>query len=174
MKKILLIIPLLSISLLFSQQREEIVERYSNGVKKIIFVYKGKGSKEKLVRKLEYYDNEEIKSSIEWEKGKENGKYTFWHPNGQKFKEGTYKDGEYDGKWTEWDNSGQKVWEGNLKEHFSALEKEAIAQRAVDCQAKYDESQAAYKENNMQKTLASHSGVVQMGCDEELSSRSQY
>ena len=26
----------------------------------------------------------------------------------------------------------------------------------------------------MQKTLASHSGVVQMGCDEELSSRSQY
>ena len=50
----------------------------------------------------------------------------------------------------------------------------AIAQLAVDCQAKYDESQAAYKENNMQKTLASHSGVVQMGCDEELSSRSQY
>ena len=26
----------------------------------------------------------------------------------------------------------------------------------------------------MQKTLASHSGVVQMGCDEELSSRCQY
>jgi len=174
MKKILLIIPLLSISLLFSQQREEIVERHSNGVKKIIFVYKGKGSKERLVRKLEYYDNEEIKSSIEWEKGKENGKYTFWHPNGQKFKEGTYKDGEYDGKWTEWDNSGQKVWEGNLKEHFSALEKETIAQRAVDCQAKYDESQAAYKDGNLEANIALKREILAMGCDEELSSRSQY
>ena len=56
----------------------------------------------------------------------------------------------------------------------ATAEKAAAAQLAVDCQAKYDESQAAYKENNMQKTLASHSGVVQMGCDEELSSRSQY
>ena len=56
----------------------------------------------------------------------------------------------------------------------ATAEKAAAAQLAVDCQAKYDESQAAYKENNMQKTLASHSGVVQMGCDEELSSRCQY
>ena len=94
MKKTLLIILLLSISLLFSQQREEIVERHSNGVKKLIFVYKGKGSRERLVRKLEYYDNEEIKSSTDWKKGKENGKYTSWHPNGQKFKEGAYKDGK--------------------------------------------------------------------------------
>ena len=108
MKKIFLIIPLLSISLLFSQQREEIIERHSNGVKKLIFVYKGKGSKERLVRKLEYYDNEEIKSSTYWEKGKENGKYTSWHPNGQKFKEGTYKDGAFNKRWVSWDNNGEK------------------------------------------------------------------
>ena len=51
---------------------------------------------------------------------------------------------------------------------------EAIAQRAVDCQAKYDESQAAYKDGNLEANIALKREILAMGCDEELSSRSQY
>jgi len=116
MKKILLIIPLLSISLLFSQQREEIVFRHINGVKNIIFVYEGSGSKEKLVKKLEYFDNEQIKTSMEWKKGIVNGKWTEWYKNGQKQGKGTYKDGKRDGKFTWWYENGQKASEVTWKD----------------------------------------------------------
>ena len=103
-------------SLIFSQQREEIVERYSNGVKKSIVVYKGQGSKERLVKKLEYYENEKIKSSTDWKDGKPNGDFIEWYYNGQKEGEGTFKDGELDEKWTWWYMNGQKKLEGTFNE----------------------------------------------------------
>ena len=43
------------------------------------------------------------------------GKGTTWYENGQKEKEGTYKDGEFDGKWTSWYENGQKIREGTYK-----------------------------------------------------------
>ena len=39
-----------------------------------------------------------------------------WHENGQKYKEGTYKDGKEDGKWTEWYENGQKSVETTFKD----------------------------------------------------------
>ena len=38
-----------------------------------------------------------------------------WHENGQKLKEGTYKDGERDGLYTVWYKNGQKEYEGTWK-----------------------------------------------------------
>ena len=113
MKKTLLIV--LCTSFLFSQIREEITERHENGVKKTIIIYKGTGTKENLIKKLKYYDNENIKSSTEWNHGIEDGLYTYWYNDGQKEQEGTYKGGEKDGKWTKWYNDGQKQSEETLK-----------------------------------------------------------
>ena len=50
----------------------------------------------------------------------------------------------------------------------------AIAQLAVDCQAKYDESQAAYEAGNLEANIALKREILGMGCDEELSSKAQY
>jgi hypothetical protein len=50
----------------------------------------------------------------------------------------------------------------------------AIAQLAVDCQAKYDESQAAYKDGNLEANITLKREILGMGCDEELSSQAQY
>ncbi len=51
---------------------------------------------------------------------------------------------------------------------------EAIAQQAVDCQTKYDESQAAYEDGNLEANIALKREILGMGCDEELSSKAQY
>ena len=118
MKHTLLIIMVLLSSLIFSQQREEIIERYSNGVKKSIVVYKGQGSKERLVKKLEYYENEKIKSSTDWKDGKPNGDFIEWYENEQKYSEGTFKDGAvisakcWDEDGNECDECSENWWEG--------------------------------------------------------------
>ena len=51
---------------------------------------------------------------------------------------------------------------------------EAIAQQAVDCQTKYDESQAEYEDGNLEANIALKREIMAMGCDEELSSKAQY
>jgi len=53
-----------------------------------------------------------------------------------------------------------------------ALEK--AAQLAVDCQAKYDESTAAYEAGNLEANIALKREILGMSCDEELSSKAQY
>ena len=93
-------------SLIFSQQREEIIERYSNGVKKSIVVYKGQGSKERLVKKLEYYENEKIKSSTDWKDGKPNGTVTYWNKTGEKLCEGVNQNGILFGEYTFYNKDG--------------------------------------------------------------------
>ena len=115
-KTLLLIIPAIFTSLIFSQLKEEIVERHPNGVKKLIIVYEGRGSKEKLVRKLEYYDNEKILSSADWKDGKLDGKWILYHDNGQIHNEGNYKDGLKDGKWTDYWENGQISSVRNFKD----------------------------------------------------------
>ena len=44
--------------------------------------------------------------------GKQDGLWTEWHENGEKYEEGTYKDGKEDGLWTWWYENGQKRREG--------------------------------------------------------------
>ena len=49
--------------------------------------------------------------------GKEEGVWTYWHDNGQKKQEGTYKDGKEEGVWTIWwDTNGKKSIEGTYKD----------------------------------------------------------
>ena len=71
MKRLWLILPV--ISLVVAQQNEVITDRYPSGVKKSITVYEGKGSKEKLVQKLGYYESGNLMFRTDWENGKRNG-----------------------------------------------------------------------------------------------------
>ncbi len=44
------------------------------------------------------------------------GKWTWWHENGQKLSEGTYKDKRFVGKWIWWYENGKKEMEGIYKD----------------------------------------------------------
>ncbi len=54
-KYILILLSLFLISNCGDKVREEIVERYDNGQKKVLVEYKGKGSDEEIVKRIEYY-----------------------------------------------------------------------------------------------------------------------
>ncbi|MCB9733126.1 MAG: toxin-antitoxin system YwqK family antitoxin [Deltaproteobacteria bacterium] len=42
--------------------------------------------------------------------------WTFWHDNGQKEKEGTFRDGEASGRWTFWYPDGQVMFDGGFED----------------------------------------------------------
>ena len=78
-------------SLIFPQTREYVEETHDNGMPKIITIFKQSG-------------NTIIIS-----------KRTYWYKNGQKQKEGTYKNGLWNGKWTYWNKEGIRYAEGQFK-----------------------------------------------------------
>jgi len=61
------------------------------------------------------YDNGQKEKEGKYKDGKLIGKLTVWHNNGQKWYEGHYKDGKLDGKWIWWNKKGQKVRQKNYK-----------------------------------------------------------
>ena len=61
------------------------------------------------------YDNGQKEKEGKYKDGKLIGKFTVWYENGQKWYEGYYKDGKLDGKWTWWNKNGQKVKQKNYK-----------------------------------------------------------
>jgi len=62
------------------------------------------------------HDNGEKEKEGSYKNGKLDGKWTIWFNNGQKKEEGSYKDGKLNGKWTWWGKSGQKVKQKNYKD----------------------------------------------------------
>ena len=89
--------PLLLISVLFSQNKEVIVDRYKNGVKKSIIVYEGEGSKEKLIRKLGFYQNGKLQFYTDWKDGMRNGDVIVNYENGELGFKGKYLNDRLDG-----------------------------------------------------------------------------
>ena len=63
-----------------------------------------------------YHDDGKKKKEGTFKDGKEDGLYTEWYENGQKDYEGTYKDGELNGEWTYWHENGQKSDEITYKD----------------------------------------------------------
>ena len=89
--------PLLLITILFAQNKEVIVDRYSSGVKKSIIIYEGEGSKEKLIRKLGYYKNGKLQFSTDWKDGMRNGNVIVNYENGELGFKGKYLNDRLDG-----------------------------------------------------------------------------
>ena len=61
------------------------------------------------------YNNGQKKKEGNYKDGRLIGKWTIWFNNGQKKEEGNYKDGKLDGTWTWWNKNGQKVRQKNYK-----------------------------------------------------------
>ena len=116
MKKTLLIISLLILSVGFSQQLTKVVETYNNGNIESITSHKETRNRIEKVKYVEYYRNGQKKGEGTYKDGKENGLWTKWYENGQKEFERNYKDGKEDGLWTYWYENGQKESEGNWKD----------------------------------------------------------
>src|SRR5689334_10865122 len=58
----------------------------------------------------EYHDaaRTQKKSEGEWRGGKQEGAWTFWHPNGKVSARGAFRGGQMDGPWVEFHEDGQK------------------------------------------------------------------
>ena len=62
------------------------------------------------------WGNEQVKLLAQFEDGKGDGLWTFWHENGQKSSEINYKDSKPDGHSTIWHENGQKLMEANFQD----------------------------------------------------------
>ena len=62
------------------------------------------------------YDNGQKEKEGRYKDGRLIGKWTVWYNNGQKSYEGNYKDGKKIGEWNWWNKKGQKVRQKNYKD----------------------------------------------------------
>ena len=63
-----------------------------------------------------YHENGQKGFEGTFKDGERIGKLTYWYENGQKYREGTYKDGVQYGLYTAWHENGQKGFEGTFKD----------------------------------------------------------
>ena len=77
-------------SLIISQTREYVEETHANGIPKIITIFKQSGNTIIITKRA------------------------YWYNNGQKQKEGTYRNGLWNGKWTYWNKEGIRYAEGQF------------------------------------------------------------
>ena len=61
------------------------------------------------------YDNGQKEKEGRYKDGRLTGKWTFWYESGEKESEVNYKNGKLDGKSTWWNKKGQKVKQKNYK-----------------------------------------------------------
>ena len=61
------------------------------------------------------YNNGQKEREGRYKDGRLIGQWTFWYENGQTKNEINYKNGKLDGKWTLWNKNGQKVKQKNYK-----------------------------------------------------------
>ena len=66
-----------------SDKREEIIERYANGNKKLVVTYIGKGSQEQVIKKSSYYKTGKIKEEENYKQNELSGPYYEYYRNGQ-------------------------------------------------------------------------------------------
>ena len=114
MKRLLLIVLPLFISLGFSQQLFTVVDTDEGNNVKITY-YKETQNKLEKVKYKEYYPNGQKSSEGTYKDGKGDGLVTQWRENGKKGYEGTYKDGKLDGLTTVWYENGEKKFEGTYE-----------------------------------------------------------
>ena len=115
MKKILLIVSLLFLSVGFSQQIIPVVETYENGnIESITYHKKSRTGIEK-VKYEQYYENGQKKSEGKFEDDKKDGLWKDYYENGQLQEEGHYKEGKYEGLWRRYFDNGILSIKGNYK-----------------------------------------------------------
>ena len=107
MKHLLIILSLLFIYSCSKTPREEVIERYENGSKKIVMKFTGRGTNEKMVEKISYDLNGDtlfLENSLENLKIK-----TDFNQNNQKIKQTTFKEGKPSGIWKYYDTNKNEL-----------------------------------------------------------------
>ena len=111
-----LIISLLILSVGFSQRLSEVIETYDSGNIKSIKYHKKTRDRIEKVKFERYYENGQKEKEGTYKDGEKDGLWTYWNENGQKKSEVTYKDGEFDGLSMDWYENGQKSYETTWKD----------------------------------------------------------
>ena len=93
-----------------TQKREETIERYSTGEKKMVVTYAGSGSYEFVSKRMTYYANGQIKEVENYQNSELQGDYREYYKNGQISVKCSYNDGKKNGEFFEFYHDGV-VWE---------------------------------------------------------------
>ncbi len=93
-----------------TEKREEIIERYSTGEKKMVVTYAGSGSYEFVSKKMTYYPNGQIKEEENYQNSELEGDYREYYKNGQISVKCSYNAGKKNGEFFEFYHDGV-VWE---------------------------------------------------------------
>ena len=93
-----------------SERREEIIERYSTGEKRLVVTYAGSGSDEFVSKKITYYVNGQIKEEENYLNSELHGDYREYYKNGQISVKCSYNEGKKNGEFFEFYHDGV-VWE---------------------------------------------------------------
>ena len=93
-----------------SEKREEIVERYESGAKKLIVTYDGSGTDEFVSKRITYYPNGQIKEVEHYKDSELHGDYREYYKNGQISVKVNYIDGKKNGEYFEFYYDGV-IWE---------------------------------------------------------------
>ena len=93
-----------------AERREEIIERYSTGEKKLVVTYAGSGSYEFVSKKMTYYINGQIKEEENYQNSELHGDYREYYKNGQISVKCSYNEGKKNGEFFEFYHDGV-VWE---------------------------------------------------------------
>jgi antitoxin component YwqK of YwqJK toxin-antitoxin module len=96
--------------------RDEIIERYPMGEKKLVVTYGGKGNREFVLRKRSYYQNGQIKEEENYKNSELDGDYREYYKNGQISVKCSYNEGKRDGEFFEFYHDGV-VWEHGYFTH---------------------------------------------------------
>ena len=93
-----------------TDKREEIIERYENGNKKLVVTYIGKGSKEQVLKKSSYYKTGKVKEEENYKQNELSGPYYEYYRNGQISVRANFLNGLRNGDYIEYYYDGT-IWE---------------------------------------------------------------
>lgn len=112
------ILTFISLVLIFTACRSEhrvVEETNPDGSPKRVCIYKGEGTSRELIRETTYYPNGKPQMEGSYQNSRRNGKWTYWHENGNLWSEGIFADGKAEGKRTTYFSNGKVQYEGNYK-----------------------------------------------------------
>ena len=110
MKRLLLGLILLCITISVNSQTRTDTKYYGNGDKQIVIHYQGSGDKEYVIKKNHYYTQNQgggLSKVETYRSGKLHGTITSWYINSKKKSEENYKDGKLDGTIKRWNSLGK-------------------------------------------------------------------
>ncbi|HSW67258.1 MAG TPA: hypothetical protein VLH16_01620 [Bacteroidales bacterium] len=91
---------------------KEVVHAYPDGTPELKHWFRIKGDAKILYKETGYYPDGQLRIKGKFRDNQREGRWTYWHDNGNKWSEATFKAGTRHGKSTVWHENGEKYYEG--------------------------------------------------------------